>query len=73
MIRDMYRWTVKKEDIEKFGRTWGKGTLKIQTYCTGAMVIILLRSSENPEHFFGMARLFDEPWNDVKEFIKEIF
>ena len=52
----MYRWTVKKEDIEKFVRTWEEGTLKIQTHCTGAMGSILLRSSENPEHFFGMAR-----------------
>ena len=56
MIRVMYRWTVKKEDQEEFVRTWEEGTLKIQTRCTGAMGSILLRSSENPEHFFGMAR-----------------
>jgi heme-degrading monooxygenase HmoA len=56
MIRVMYRWTVKNEDIEEFVRTWEKGTLKIQTQCTGAMGSILLHSSENPEHFFGMAR-----------------
>jgi heme-degrading monooxygenase HmoA len=56
MIRVMYRWTVKNEDIEEFVRTWEEGTLKIQTHCTGAMGSILLRSSENPEHFFGMAR-----------------
>lgn len=52
----MYCWTVKKEDQEEFVRTWEEGTLKIQTRCTGAMGSILLRSSENPEHFFGMAR-----------------
>src|ERR1700726_3053512 len=56
MIRVMYRWTVKKEEIEEFVRTWEEGTLKIQTQCTGAMGSILLHSSENPEHFFGMAR-----------------
>ena len=56
MIRVMYRWTVKKEDTEEFVRTWEEGTLKIQTHCTGAMGSILLQSSENPEHFFGMAR-----------------
>jgi heme-degrading monooxygenase HmoA len=56
MIRVMYRWTVKKEDIEEFVRTWEAGTLKIQTHCTGAMGSILLHSSENSEHFFGMAR-----------------
>jgi len=56
MIRVMYRWTVKKEDVEEFVRTWEAGTLKIQTQCPGAMGSILLRSSENPEHFFGMAR-----------------
>lgn len=56
MIRVMYRWTVKKDDAEQFVRTWEEGTLKIQTHCTGAMGSILLRSSENPEHFFGMAR-----------------
>ena len=57
MIRVMYRWTVKKEDIEEFVRTWEEGTLKIQTQCKGAMGSILLHSSENPEHFFGMATL----------------
>jgi heme-degrading monooxygenase HmoA len=31
MIRVMYRWTVKKEDIQEFVRTWEEGTLKIQT------------------------------------------
>ena len=56
MIRVMYRWTVKKEDVEEFVRTWEEGTLKIQTQCAGAMGSILLRSSEDPEHFFGMAR-----------------
>jgi heme-degrading monooxygenase HmoA len=56
MIRVMYRWTVKKEDRQEFVRTWEEGTLKIQTHCTGAMGSILLRSSENPEQFFGMAR-----------------
>ena len=56
MIRVMYRWTVKQEDREEFVRTWGEGTLKIQTHCSGAMGSILLHSSENPEHFFGMAR-----------------
>jgi len=56
MIRVMYRWTVKDEDRDEFIRTWEEGTLKIQTHCTGAMGSILLRSSENPEHFFGMAR-----------------
>jgi heme-degrading monooxygenase HmoA len=56
MIRVMYRWTVKKEEIEEFVRTWEEGTLKIQTQCTGAMGSILLHSSEKPEHFFGMAR-----------------
>jgi heme-degrading monooxygenase HmoA len=56
MIRVMYRWTVKNEDTEEFVRTWEEGTLKIQTHCTGAMGSILLQSSENPEHFFGMAR-----------------
>jgi hypothetical protein len=28
MIRVMYRWTVKKEDIEEFGRTWEEGHAK---------------------------------------------
>jgi hypothetical protein len=56
MIRVMYRWTVKKEDHEEFVCTWEKGTLKIQTNCTGALGSILLHSSQNPEHFFGMAR-----------------
>jgi hypothetical protein len=56
MIRVMYRWTVKKEDGEEFIRKWEVGTVRIQTYCAGAMGSILLRSSENPEHFFGMAR-----------------
>jgi heme-degrading monooxygenase HmoA len=56
MIRVMYRWTVKPEDREQFVRTWGEGTVKIQTSCTGAMGSILLCSSEHPEHFYGMAR-----------------
>jgi heme-degrading monooxygenase HmoA len=56
MIRVMYRWTVKQEEREEFIRTWEEGTLKIQTHCSGAMGSILLHSSENPEHFFGMAR-----------------
>jgi heme-degrading monooxygenase HmoA len=56
MIRVMYRWTVKKEDVEEFVRTWEEGTLKIQTQCAGAMGSILLRSSDNSGHFFGMAR-----------------
>jgi heme-degrading monooxygenase HmoA len=56
MIRVMYRWTVKKEDREEFIRTWQEGTLKIQTHCAGAMGSILLRSSVNPEYFFGLAR-----------------
>jgi len=56
MIRVMYRWTVKQQDREEFVQTWEEGTLKIQTHCGGAMGSILLHSSENPEHFFGMAR-----------------
>jgi hypothetical protein len=56
MIRVMYRWTVKEEDEAEFVRTWEEGTLKIQASCEGAMGSILLRSSENPQHFFGMAR-----------------
>jgi len=56
MIRVMYRWTVREDDREKFIRTWEEGTLKIQTSCNGAMGSILLQSSENPEHFFGLAR-----------------
>ena len=56
MIRVMYRWVVMKEDREEFVRTWEEGTLNIQTHCVGAMGSILLRSSENPEHFFGIAR-----------------
>jgi len=55
MIRVMYRWTVKKENQEEFVRTWEDRTLKIQTHCAGAMGSILLRSPENPEHFFGMS------------------
>lgn len=57
MIRVIYRWTVmKREDREEFVRTWEEGTLKIQTNCTGALGSIPLHSSDNPEHFFGMAR-----------------
>jgi hypothetical protein len=56
MIRVMYRWTVQKGDEAEFVRTWEQGTLKIQVSCEGAMGSILLRSSENPRHFFGLAR-----------------
>ena len=56
----MYRWTVKNEDTEEFVRTWEEGTLKIQTHCTGAMGSILLRSSENPEHFFRNGTLAEQ-------------
>jgi heme-degrading monooxygenase HmoA len=52
----MYRWTVREEDREEFVRTWEEGTLKIQANCRGALGSILLRNSQNPEHFFGMAR-----------------
>jgi hypothetical protein len=52
----MYRWNVRKEDREEFVRTWEEGTLKIQTNCPGALGSILLHSSQNPDHFFGMAR-----------------
>jgi heme-degrading monooxygenase HmoA len=63
MIRVMYRWTVKNEDRVEFIRTWEEGTIKIQGHCDGAMGSILLQSSENPEHFFGMARwLSKEVW-----------
>jgi heme-degrading monooxygenase HmoA len=56
MIRVMYRWTVKEGDQEEFIRIWKEGTLKIQACCEGAMGSILLRSSANPQLFFGMAR-----------------
>ena len=56
MIRVMYRWTVREGDEREFIRIWEEGTLKIQANCEGAMGSILLRSSENPQVFFGMAR-----------------
>ncbi len=56
MIRVMYRWTVKEGDEAEFVRTWEQGTRKIQACCEGAMGSILLRSSENPRQFFGLAR-----------------
>jgi heme-degrading monooxygenase HmoA len=56
MIRVMYRWTIKEGREAEFIRIWEEGTLKIQASCEGAMGSILLRSTDNPQHFFGMAR-----------------
>lgn len=56
MVRIMYRWTVKAEDIEKFVEEWKEGTRRIQANCAGAMGSYLTRSIRNSEHFFGTAR-----------------
>ena len=56
MIRIMYRWTVKADEVEKFIGDWKEGTRKIQANCAGAHGSYLTRSMQNPEHFFGTAR-----------------
>lgn len=56
MIRVMYRWTVRPGDEQTFRDHWEVGTRRIQKNCAGAMGSILLRSSAEPQHFFGLAR-----------------
>ena len=69
MIRVMYRWTVKQEDREEFGRMWEEGTLNIQTHCSGAMGSILLHGSEILNTFLewhvGQARKSGRQLNEL--------
>ena len=56
MIRVMYRWTVEPGGEEIFRQHWQEGTRRIQQNCDGAHGSILLRSPDQPQHFFGLAR-----------------
>jgi len=56
MIRVMYLWTIEPGHEEEFVRNWDAGTRRIREECAGSYGSMMLRSTKDRRHFWGVGR-----------------